>query len=304
MSSMARSFRPNPSGYYTVVIEGQELGTVQSVDGGGVTGDLVTHQVGGQSVRPKHIGNVNFEPITLQIGASLAKPFYEWIESSWNRKHERRNGSIIKYDYNMVPVHEIEFKQALITETTVPTLDATAKQTVYFTIKLQPEETQNITEPSGARIRGLTKSVQKAFMTQNFRFELDSIDCGRVTKVESFTIKQNVKPLPVGSFRVPQIEPTSLEYPNCTITTSLDGAGELFKWFKTSVIDGEGGAQSETTGHITLLDPSGQNELLEIEMDGVGIRSLKHNKSDAMGRNAVERVVAELFVHEYKFKMR
>jgi phage tail-like protein len=302
MSSMGRSLRSVPSGYYTVVIEGEELGIVQSVEGGGAKADLLVQQVGGDSNRTKSIGNLTYDPITMQIGASMAKPFYQWIANSWDRKHERRDGSILKYDYNIVPTHEIEFKQALVTETTVPALDGTAKQTMYLTVKLQPEKVTNIKAPTGARIMGLVKAEQKAFMTQNFRFELDTIDVGRVTKIESFTVKQNVKPLQVGTFREAQMEPTSLEFPNITFTTSLDGADALIDWHKKYVIDGNSTADDETTGHITLLDPSMQNELLEIELDGVGMTSLRINKSEATSRNSIDRVVVELFVTKFAFK--
>ena len=302
MSSMGRSLRAVPSGYYTVVIEGEELGIVQSVEGGGAKADLVTQQVGGDNIRTKSIGNLTFDPISMQIGASMAKPFYQWIANSWDRKHERRDGSILKYDYNIAPTHEIEFKQALVTETTVPALDATSKQTMYLTVKLQPEAVTNITAPTGARIMGLVKAEQKSFMTQNFRFGLDTVDVGRVTKIESFTVKQNVKPMQVGTFRAPQMEPTSLEYPNITFTTSLDGADALFDWHKKFVVDGDASVDHETTGHITLLDPTLQNELLEIELDGVGITSIKINKSEATSRNSVDRVVVELFVTKYAFK--
>ena len=300
MSSMA--LRAVPSGYYTVVIEGEELGIVQSVEGGSAKADVVTHQVGGQSVRPKTIGNLTYEPFTLQVGAAMAKPFYVWIANSWARKHERRDGSILKYDYNITPTHEMEFKQALVTETTVPALDATSKQTMYLTVKLQPEEVTQIAKPTGARIMGLVKAEQKSFMAQNFRFGLDTVNVGRVTKIESFTVKQNVKPLQVGSFRAAQMEPTSLEYPNITFTTALAGAEELIAWHKKFVIDGNTTANDETTGHITLLDPSLQNELLEIELDGVGVAALRFNKTESSSRNSVDRVVVELYVNELKFK--
>ena len=68
------------------------------------------------------------------------------------------------------------------------------------------------------------------------------------------------------------------------------------------MIDGNTTANDETTGHITLLDPSLQNELLEIELDGVGVAALRFNKTESSSRNSVDRVVVELYVNELKFK--
>ena len=52
----------------------------------------------------------------------------------------RRSGSIVAYDHDLKPMYEYTFKEALILETTIPTLDASSKEMAYMTIKFQPDD--------------------------------------------------------------------------------------------------------------------------------------------------------------------
>jgi hypothetical protein len=299
---MALTSRSYVGGYYLVVIEHKDLGIVQSVEGGNIKADLLTQPIGGDPIRVKNIGGMTIEPLTFQVGASLSETFSEWVRDSWDGKYARKDGSVVITDFELTPRHEIEFTQGLIVETTVPALDASGKGAVYLAIKVQPETMTHNTQPNANRTKGLVPTTQKLFQTQNFSFELDHIKTGSVSKIESFTIKQGVKPLQIGRQREPQWEPTSLEYPNLTITTSLQGAEDLFKWHKKFVIDGDAQVEDETTGTIKLLDPTGKNSLLEVGLSGVGITSLAIEKSDAVqGRGGIKRLKVELYVTEMKF---
>lgn len=299
MGITTRSF---VGGYYVVVIDHKELGIVQSVDGGGIKAELLTQPIGSDNLRVKNIGGVIIEPLTFQVGAALSKEFYDWVEASWKGNYARKDGSIVLCDFDLVPRHEMEFTQGLIVETTVPALDAGGKGPAYLTIKLQPETLVHNRTPKLNRTRGQVPSDQKMFQTQSFSFALDHIDTHNVSKIESFTIKQDVKPLMVGRLRTPQFEPTTLEYPNVTITTALEGSDDLFKWHKKFVIDGDAQVEDETTGHISLLTPNGKKVLLDVGLSGVGITGLTIEKSDSQqGRSAIKRVRAELYVTEMKF---
>jgi len=291
MGAMGIDTRRYVGGYYVVAIDHKDLGIVQSFEGGGIKAELLTQPTGADSIRVKAIGGITIEPLTFQVGASLSETFYKWIQDSWNGNYARKDGSIMICNFDLVPRHEIEFTQGLIVETTAPALDASGKGIVYLAIKVQAETLKHNTKPDANKTKGLVPAAQKLFQTQNFSFELDHIKTGNVSKIESFTIKQGVKPLQIGRQREPQWEPTSLEYPNLTITTALEGSEELFKWHDKMVIKGEGTIKDETTGTIKLLDPSGQKSLLEVGLSGVGITNCVIDKSDAVqGRGAIKRV--------------
>jgi phage tail-like protein len=297
---MALSERSFVGGYYLLSIDNKDLGIVQSVDGVGIKGDLLTQAIGADNVVVKSIGGVTVEPLTFQVGAALSSTFYDWVEASWTHNYSRKDGSLVLCDFDMKPRHEIEFTQALVVETTVPALDANQKSPAMLTIKLQPESIKHITKPPRNQPRGANPSGQKQFQCQNFRFKLDHVDTGNVSKVEAFTIKQTVKPLTTGRSRWPQYEPMKLEYPNVTITTSLEGSTELFDWHKRFVIDGDAQVEDEQTGVMSLLTPDLKTSLLDVSFEGVGITSIAIEKSEASARTQVKRVHAELYVSTMK----
>ena len=63
----------------------------------------------------------------------------KWIQGSWRKEFGRRNGQITHADFNLNKQVEHEFYEALITETTFPTLDGGSKDAAYLKVKLQPE---------------------------------------------------------------------------------------------------------------------------------------------------------------------
>src|SRR5258708_38537629 len=99
-------------------------GYVRSAEFGGIKGELLAQQVGGQAYRVKGIHNPTVDPVTVQVGFSMSGNFYQWVAKSWAGECARQNGSIMVYDHNLVPLYEYQFQEALILETTVPALDA------------------------------------------------------------------------------------------------------------------------------------------------------------------------------------
>jgi phage tail-like protein len=290
--------------YFQLLLDGgaDPAGFVRSVDFGGIKGELLAQQVGGQAYRVKGIHNPAVDPVTVQVGFSMSDVFYTWIAKSWAGECMRQNGSIIVYDHNLNPIYEYQFSEALILETTVPALDASSKDAAFMTIKFQPETAEHALFPSLSYTQPKTPVVQKMWLPCNFRFEIDGIDVKRVTKIESFTVKQNVKPMTCGPQWMYQIEPTSLEYPNITATFSIANAGDWFDWHKDFVVDGNNGPDKEKTGAITMLAQDLQQELLTVNLKQVGICNLALEKSDAGGNDTIARVKVDLYCEEMELE--
>src|SRR6266568_2478503 len=272
-------------------------GFVRSVDFGGIKGDLLAQQVGGQAYRVKGIHNPVVDPVTVQVGFSMSSGFYDWVQASWDGECTRQNGSIIIYDHNLNPLYEYQFKHALILETTVPTLDASSKDPAFMTIKFQPEVAEHKLFPTGSYIQPKRPGVQKLRLPCNFRVDIGG-PVKRVSKIETFTVKQNAKPVSCGPDWMYQIAPTSLEYPNITMTLSMVEAQMFFDWHKDFVVDGNNGPDKEKTGAITMLSQDLQEELLTVELKQLGICNLTVEKSDAGGQDAFSRVKVDLYCEE------
>ncbi len=288
--------------YFQLMLDGSEpAGFVKSVEYGGIKGELLAQPVGGQPWKVKHIHNPTIEPVTIQIGMSMSKDFFEWVAKSWSGQVERRNGSIITYDANMQPVYEYQFKEALILETQVPALDASSKEAAFLTVKFQPEEAEHKWAPGGGYVQARVPGKQKLWSPANFRLEIDGLEVKRVTKIDGFTVKQNVKPMSCGPDWMYQLEPTSLEYPNLSVTFAMVSAKPWFDWHKQFVVDGDNGPANEKTGAITFLSPDLGEELLTIDLKAVGIVNIALEKSEAPGNGQIRRVKAELYCEEMQF---
>jgi hypothetical protein len=303
MVAMPLSQRSFVSRYYQLLLDGHEpAGFVRSVEYGAIKGELLAQPVGGQPWKTKHIHNPTIDPITVQVGMSMSKDFFEWVAKSWKGEVERRSGSIITYDHDMNPMYEYTFEEALILETTIPALDATSKEPMFLTIKFQPEVASHNFQPGGEYVHPRTPKKQKLWTPANFRLEIDGLDVTRVSKIDQITVKQNVKPMTTGPDWMYQLEPTSLEYPNLSVTFSMVAAQKWFDWHNEFVIGGSNGPDNEKTGSITLLSHDLQDELFEIDLRALGMVNISVEKSDAAGQDTIRRVKAELYCEEMTFK--
>ncbi len=302
MATMSLTTRSYVSRYFALVLDGYEnAGFLRSVDGGAIKGELIAQQVGGQPYRVKHINNPIIEPVSVQVGMAMSNKFYDWVKKSWAGEVERRNGAIVTADFQRKIVHEFQFTEALVLETTIPALDAAAKDPAYMTVKFQAETATHVEPPSGQVVSALSPGEQKNWLPSNFRVEIDGLDCSGINKVDSFTVKQNVKQMACGPDWMYQLEPTSLEFPNLTFYMAESRAGDFFQWHNDFVINGNNRHDFEKTGAIILLNSARNKELLRINLNAIGIVSIASEKADVQ-QDAIRRVKVEAYVEEMAFE--
>lgn len=279
---------------------GVPAGFVRSVSGGGIKSELHAQQFGGHARRTKGLHNPTIEPITFTVGLSMAKPMFDWIASSWSGDVKRHNGAINTYDANFLLVHRYEFYDALILETTMPAFDAASNEPAFLTVKFLPERAEHSFPPPVPALPSVATPLQKLWSPSNFVMELDGMPLFRVNKIDSFTVKQNVKQMSCGPDWMYQLEPTSLEYPNISVHFAMGpSALPWFLWHKSFVIEGKNGPENEKTGAIVLLS-SGivKVPLLMVELRQVGICNLQVDDRDSTRRDQILRCKADLYCEE------
>src|SRR3954447_18437973 len=266
--------RAATSANFLLTLEGVASGYMQSCVGGDVFADAIAEPVGGSFFVKKHIGQPKYDDITMQIGLGMAQPVNDWIAATWRGEYARKNGSIITGDATFKVQSEREFHNALITETTIPALDAAAKAAGHLTVKVSPEFTR-LAKAGSAKLPPATQKQTK-FVTSGFRLELDGLDCSRVRKIDSFTVQVHVSDDAVGSVRAPDKEPSNVEFPNLRVTLS-DGptAATWQTWLDDFVVNGNSGDGQEKGGTIVFLDP-GTKELGRVVLHNVGMLALRH----------------------------
>ena len=289
--------RSYTAGHFELLIDGHaSTAYLKSVDGGFAKAQLVDEPVGPANQRIKHTSVVDIDPFTIDFGIAGANEILKWIQGSWRKRYGRRNGSISHANYAQKKTFEHEFREALITETTFPALDGSAKEAAYMKIKIQPEYVHTKKLPGSETAQGNMGSKQKLWMASGFRFNIDGLDEMRYTnKIEAFTIKQGIKKLYTGQDRFPQIEPTKIEFPNVTGTISLEYADRLLKWQEQYVMKGQSDPKAQKTGSLEFLDPQRKNAIFSINMYEMGLASLQVLPSQA-NQDGIKRVKFELYV--------
>jgi hypothetical protein len=291
-----RSYVP---GNFIMNLGGVNCGYVKSMEGGVISAEVINEPAGPSYYVKKHIGQPKYEEITVQVGFSMTKTLYEWIAQSWQMNYQRKDGSMIVLDRNLQPQSERQFTQALITETTIPAMDISGKEPAYMTVKFAPE-TIRVNKPGAKPAGEFGKNEQKIFLPCNFKFEIAGLDCSKVMRIESFTVKQTTVTDDIGEARDYMKEPGKLEFPNLKITIPESAAQPFLDWHNKFVIEGNNDEANEKGGKLTLLSPNRSMELAVIEFFNLGVFCIRPDKSEASA-DAPKRLTVEMYVERMTF---
>ena len=151
---------------------------------------------------------------------AMAPRFWKWIAKSFSYEAERRNGALVALDFDNRERWRRNFFGALIKEVTFPTLDGSAKDPAYLTIKFVVE---NLKTTAARRATSTLPSKspkgewekQRLWLPSMFTFKVDSLtgDNQETVKVESFSVKQEVIDVPVGGKLLTTKEPGRVDFP-------------------------------------------------------------------------------------------
>ncbi len=287
-ASHAADVRSYVAGNFALNLDGAKAGFVRSVEGGAISADVVNEP----DTAKKHIGNVKYEEISFKAGFSQGKPMLDWISDTFDKKHIRKNGSIVAGDFNYKTLTTMAFTEALITEVTIPACDGASKDPAYMSIKIAPD-VLNVKDGGGKQDVGANNEKQKLWLPANFRLNIPGVDCKTVRKIEAFTIKQKAPSNASGEFRDNGKEPASVEYPNLTISMPLSGAQSWIEWHQNFVIKGSNDDSQEKDGTLSFLSADQKEELAKVTLHHAGIFRLERDFSSDSGTPLVK---VELYV--------
>jgi len=294
--------RPYVSGNFQLVFDGADVGIIAKLGGGSVSAEVAKIPRSTEYLIKNQLGNIKYEPFSLQCGLSMGQAFKDWIIASLNSTHSYKSGEVVVSDYDLKAIQSTEFKNALVTEVGFPAADAAAKDVALLSVKFEAETTRR-KAGDGARISKPTSTNQTMFHPSNFRLTIDGLEAttGKASKVEALTIKQKVTRDNIGNARDYEIIPAGLEVPNLKFTFNRNAVEAIEKWHLDFVIEGKNDVTQEKTGLLEFLDPTRQKVLLAIEFKGLGIFDLK---GDEYSNNAdkVSTCTAEMYCDEMTIK--
>jgi T4-like virus tail tube protein gp19 len=287
-------------GNFQLILGGVKSGFLKSVDGGGIVGEVVVENVGSSHFSKKHVGRVSYSPFTVQFGMSMAGDVYDWINASWTGRAISKDGAIVVSDLNLNAVSQREFSHALITETSIPAMDGAAKDAAYFTVTFAPEYTR--TAKASGKVSAAIKTDQKPWLLSNFRLTIDGLDCTRVSRVGSLTVRQPLATDAIGEARDFIKTAGRVEFPSLTVTMSEVSAQGWFDWFDDFVVKGNNDESREKSGSLSLLSPNLAEELMRIDFFNLGIFSIGADKAEASS-DSVATVTAQLYCERMELRM-
>jgi hypothetical protein len=221
-----------------------------------------------------------------------------WLEEWSAGKAAPKDGSGGLVDFDGTVRSERLFERALISEVTVPAMDAGSREAAYFTLRMHAERIvygkrhgKVVSVPASAR--------QKVWLASNFRLSLGDLPDNAVAGIDAFTIRRSVDVSHKG--RDTRLQAGRLEFPNLKVTISGRDVGQWEEWFERFVIAGENGQDKELNGAIDLLDAS-LDSLGTIALSQVGIFALAPAATSA--RTEVSRFTAELYVEKMDIRIK
>jgi phage tail-like protein len=293
--------RTYAAAHFALELDGKdEVGLFRSVEGGDLKTDVMTYQNGANYDRWRQLGKPKFGDIKVQIGMSMSKPFYDWLANFFDGKAERKNGAIVAADFYYKERARREFTQAMIKEMTFPKLDGQDKNPTYMSIAMAVEgivfkkgEGRQVNPPAGF-------NQQKLWTASNFRFRLDGFEapCRRVSKIDSFTVKQNIVEYHAGSMRAPIKTPSQIDFPQISFYVPEADAQPFMDHFTKRGVNGE--VPGRLTGMIQTFD-NDNRDLFTLSFYGADICNVQPDKSDSASEE-IKQVKIDLYTESMKFE--
>lgn len=293
------STRTYSAGQFVLELDGAQAGVLRSVEGGEAVGDVVTTSGSTGAFANKHVSTVKYSEFVIEAGTGMEAAFYDWITSFWDSKAARKSGAVLAVDYSSQVVARREFRDALLTETTLPALDAASKDPAFLTVRFVPEQVR-MSKGGGSVPSMTTAKAQRPWTVSNFRLEIAGLDCSHVRKIESFSVKQKVAGNAVGEERLVQKEPGALTVSNLVVTIPEMFADTWDAWAQGFLVEGKSDDSQEKVGDLVLLGSDGQSEIARIHLFGLGLMKVAHESPDSA--NQVRTVVATVYCERAAFE--
>ena len=281
-----------------VELDGTAAGFVESVDGGDVFSDVVVEKVGADGIAHKHLAGVRFDDLALVAGANMSKAFFEWIASTLDRKHTRKDGAVSFQDYTGSEKERLTWQDGILSEIGFPAVDASSKDSAHLAVTVRPEVTQH-KKGSGLKSQVKAEPKQGKWLASNFRLTIDGVDCTRVRSVDGLTVVQTAAPHAIGETRV-EVEPSTLQIPNVVVTVAEAHAGDFLAWHDDFVVKGNNGQDREKEGKLEFLSANRQDVLFTLSLHGLGIFRIGRVK-ETSGTAAVASVEAHMYCESMSF---
>jgi len=285
------------SGRYALMLKNSFAGWLRSTSGGEASADVVSEKTGPDDFNKKHLTGVKYQDITVKCGSKMSSQLYQWITDFCERKIDRMDGAVMNTDMDHKVVSQKAFTNALISEVDFPAVDAASKDACDISIKFQPEMLKETMPSSSQPIVGaVDQSGGPKWTPQNFRLNIDGLDCSKINKVDAIAIKQMIANNAATNSHDYQQDPSMLRMPNIIVTLPEASANSFNDWHQQFVMNGNNTSGLEKSGTLAYLATDGK-ELFDLHFEHLGVFKIT---SDKLG-DGTKVLKVEMYVQNIKF---
>ena len=275
-------------GSYGLLLDGAFAGYLTGFSGGNTVGDVLKVQpVGADRVQRKRLGGFHAEPITIECGLPMAKPFLEWIRSSIEpgAKFQPKTGAIIEFDGAQKEMGRRNFFNAAITEVEFPSCDASSKDPARLTVTFQPEAVK-LAAGTGAKPAAAPATH---WLRSNFVLKIQGLE----QALTHTTAIQTVEVKLTGSSDLPgRTTPPVIDAANLNIVVADTLIGQFYTWHDEFVIKRTG---KPRPGVLDYLSPDMKSVLLSLNLSNLGIIKVAPEAPAAGAPQGIRRSKVEMY---------
>lgn len=303
---MGGTARPYATGYFALDLDGVNCGMIKSIEGLNTKAEVIRLANAGGYRQNAQLGTIKPEDCKLQMAGIMAGPLADWIKAALDMNHVYKQGSVIAADFNLKSAAITQFTDALLTKIGFPKVDGASKDPAYVSIEFAVQTVKKL-KGDGADVKKDLSAKQKTLRTDSFRVVVDKIGadpCKRINTFEGVDVKMKVSRDEIGDARWYELIPGALnEMPNIKFTVAEVDAEPFYAWHQDFVIDGNCGAEQETSIELTYLDQSLKNELMMLTFKNVGIFNLSADKQDD-NSGSVRRITCEAYCEDIAWEIK
>ena len=268
---------------FMLYLDGVPMGRLLSALGGMPYGDVKVDGGDEPGFVRKHIGGVKYEDFQVTFSTGIGDQFHKWVADTLGGKADPLEVEVVAVTRKLMTHSKLEFHNALITEVGFPALDAGAKDACKMTVKMHAQSARFTKKVDKMEIHSTQR--QKAWLCSNFRLKIDGLDCSRVMKIDSMTVKQAVNK-----------GDTDLGPSNLVLTLPDAWMQQFYDWFDQMVKDSEA---NEKGGSLEWLAPDLNTVLGRLDFSNLGLYRI--TPVTVGEQNSIRRLKCEMYCENIKY---
>jgi hypothetical protein len=256
--------------YHYLVEIGDERQMVSALDGGFVSGNVVSEQTPDGS-NNKHLSGTSVDPVRVRMQIQQFTPF---LTGSFNNTIGKVDGRIYYLDESSRLRLQRDLKGMLLRELSLPSLNWAGKNPweLEMVATFDVDQSTLIAPAPEASLPTATAGDpnRPREWKGSWMFSIPGMETSNAAVIEPIALKRQM----VASTKDASTKPGGWNCSNIVLTMPPGGAGEFIAWHEDFVIKGNNDDKHERTCVLDLIDEN-RTTLLRFAGTGVGIISCK-----------------------------